>query len=67
MQIYPMFEQCLPISVHGNRQSYKSAPSHDIEIEQIIKSQLKTEYEFYEFLKKRLHDQADKIVESAPN
>jgi len=49
-------------AIHGNRQSYESKRSRDTGIEQIIKSQLQTEYEFYDFLKKRLLMQADKLL-----
>ena len=47
--------------VHGNHQDHKMVQSGDTAIEHIIKSQLKTEYEFYEFLKKRLLAQAERI------
>ena len=50
------------IPVHGNHQSYKSRDTPDTEVESIIKRQLKTEYEFYEFLKRRLSVQAESLL-----
>ena len=50
------------LPVHGNHQSYKSRDLPDTEVESVIKSQLKTEYEFYEFLKRRLSVQAESLL-----
>ena len=55
------------VSVHKNKQSYSNnSPSQEEEeyiqeVETIIKNQLKTEYEFYNYIKQRLQGQAKTI------
>ena len=47
------------VSVHFNKQSYSEhSQTRDKEVETIIKDQLITEYEFYNYLKRRLASQA---------
>ena len=58
------FEIGCPVSVHSNRQAYSEhSPSQGVEkstqeVETVIKDQLITEYEFYNYIKRRLAGQA---------
>ena len=55
LYIIEPFEIYWPVSVHSNKQNLDKP---DREVETIIKDQLITEYEFYNYIKQRLARQA---------
>ena len=57
------FEIYWLVSVHNNKQSYSSQDTEESkqEVESIIKDQLITEYEFYNYIKGRLASQANAL------
>ena len=58
LYIIEPFEIYWTVSVHSNKQNLDRS---DREVETIIKDQLITEYEFYNYIKQRLARQAKKL------
>ena len=58
LYIIEPFEIYWTVSVHSNKQNLDKP---DREVETIIKDQLITEYEFYNYIKQRLARQAKKL------